>query len=137
MQLTAATVYSSPGSSISNASSSKRNANVSSVKPLLRCRPSGPRAIAGLLSLPNRRWKNQTYFILKIVASLAVRLAKNYSPCWRCSLANTSWALLLLLPPIPASASFFIEIATVCDFFQLCGSIQASLTFGLTRLQAF
>ncbi len=99
-------------------------------------RPSGPRAIAGLLSLPNRRWKNQTYFILKIVASLAVRLAKNYSPCWRCSLANTSWALLLLyrlfrLPPA------FHQDRDRLRLFQLCGSIQASLTFGLTRLQAF
>ena len=35
---------------------------LSSVKPLLRCRPSGPRAIAGLLSLPNRRWKKPDIF---------------------------------------------------------------------------
>ncbi len=94
------------------------------------------RAIAGLLSLPNRRWKKPDIFILKIVASLLARLAKKLLALWRCSLANTSWALLLLLPPIPLPPAFHQDRDRL-RLFPTVQRIQASLTFGLTRLQAF
>ncbi len=92
--------------------------------------------IAGLLSLPNRRWKKPDIFYLKIVASLAVRLAKKLLALLACSLANTSWALLLLLPPIPASPAFHQDRDRL-RLFPTVQQHQTSLTFGLTRLQAF
>ncbi len=93
-------------------------------------------SIAGLLPLPNRRWKKPDIFYPKIVASLLARLAKKLLALLACSLANTSWALLLLLPPIPASPAF----RQGRDRLRLSPTVRqhpASLTFGLTRLQAF